>query len=561
MQQAYKQALSYWESGEFEKAKSAFRSLVQEDPKNSDLRNDLGAVLFHLGEFAESEKELYHALSLAPNDPNIIANLFEVITISEGPNSERLLPLLDRLKSEIAIVDSLLERLAEVQSPTNATRVVTTDPRLISLILSPTASYQPVSYNHELFSTSVPSNSRSLRSRVFSASEQYLRIAIENSKSEFIAIVERGELSDWALKASIKTLTMHGEICGILPAHSNFGVFRRNDLVNPSGIPEGIQSIEQVINYLSKRGKKVVKDLQLESHPNEAQSEYKLLLLYDEKGWAWWHRSHHIKRTIGSACTVDIKQFEDSFNHQDYDFVLPFDHNILPLIPSLRGIRPEQLIIGNSCPIFIEEAAETRVNLGAIAGITNNLSAWKKVRADKNWFCCPNGVDTKLFHPSGRLLPERHACWIGNSNSVGRKGLDLVRAACERAGYKLVMKDGKAGNWQTQEQMRDELYYGSSVYICASEYEGTPNPALEALACGIPVITTDVGNMPELILDGYNGWIVERSIEGLTNALLEHSKSDIQQLGRNARSSIEEGWSWEAQAPRYLEVLRTIKAT
>ena len=66
--------------------------------------------------------------------------------------------------------------------------------------------------------------------------------------------------------------------------------------------------------------------------------------------------------------------------------------------------------------------------------------------------------------------------------------------------------------WRTAAEMV-EFYHSLDVYVCASRSEGTPNPCLEAAACGLPVITTAVGNMPELIRDGHNGFLVERRPE------------------------------------------------
>jgi len=42
-----------------------------------------------------------------------------------------------------------------------------------------------------------------------------------------------------------------------------------------------------------------------------------------------------------------------------------------------------------------------------------------------------------------------------------------------------------------------EFYRSLDVYVCASRSEGTPNPCLEAAACGLPVVTTRVWAAPK----------------------------------------------------------------
>lgn len=49
-----------------------------------------------------------------------------------------------------------------------------------------------------------------------------------------------------------------------------------------------------------------------------------------------------------------------------------------------------------------------------------------------------------------------------------------------------------------------------SVLCLASEHEGMPNVVLEAMTAGLPVVSTRVGGVPEIVADGENGYLVER---------------------------------------------------
>jgi len=290
-------------------------------------------------------------------------------------------------------------------------------------------------------------------------------------------------------------------------------------------------------------------------------SPIRVLIFYDEKGWAWWHRARQIKNNISKDIQVEMAKIGTSFDHHQYDFLLLFDHYLLP---NIGKVPSEKIIIGNSCPPILTESIKVVMENKCAGGVVNNLAGYQKtLEYTDKYFCCQNGVDERLFHPAEKKVKELIACWVGNSKSIGNKGLELIEQACQLSGVRLRIVDAadkeQGVEANPQEWVRDQLYHKSSVYICASEFEGTPNPALEAMACGLPVISTRVGNMVELINDGYNGFLVERSPEAIAAALQKMRKTDFHAMGKNARASIENGWTWVQQVVKYENMFRDLR--
>jgi glycosyltransferase involved in cell wall biosynthesis len=54
-----------------------------------------------------------------------------------------------------------------------------------------------------------------------------------------------------------------------------------------------------------------------------------------------------------------------------------------------------------------------------------------------------------------------------------------------------------------------ELLAGAACMLLASDYEGCPLTVLEAMAAGVPVVATAVGGVPELVVDGETGFLVQ----------------------------------------------------
>jgi glycosyltransferase involved in cell wall biosynthesis len=91
------------------------------------------------------------------------------------------------------------------------------------------------------------------------------------------------------------------------------------------------------------------------------------------------------------------------------------------------------------------------------------------------------------------------------------------------------------------EQQRDELLAQAHVFILPSYNEGLPMALLEAMSWGLPVITTPVGGIPELVICGTNGLLVNPGeIDELSAALqsLVTSEQLRLQLGNAARATV-----------------------
>jgi glycosyltransferase involved in cell wall biosynthesis len=83
----------------------------------------------------------------------------------------------------------------------------------------------------------------------------------------------------------------------------------------------------------------------------------------------------------------------------------------------------------------------------------------------------------------------------------------------------------------------------ASVYVLPSYREGTPRTALEAMAMGRPVITTDAPGCRETVRDGENGYLVPvKDIGALANAMERFisQPSLVPEMGRRGREIAEE---------------------
>ncbi len=106
-----------------------------------------------------------------------------------------------------------------------------------------------------------------------------------------------------------------------------------------------------------------------------------------------------------------------------------------------------------------------------------------------------------------------------------------------------------------------DLYAASDIFVLPALYENFPFAILEAQATGLPVVSTIVGGIPEIISNKENGLLVEPSNrEQITQALLFllENQEFAERLGRNARRLVEKKYAWPIVTGQLVDLYRSI---
>jgi glycosyltransferase involved in cell wall biosynthesis len=194
-----------------------------------------------------------------------------------------------------------------------------------------------------------------------------------------------------------------------------------------------------------------------------------------------------------------------------------------------------------------------------------------------------NGVDLELFHPEGRDevradLDLRRPTLLSVGNLLAFKGHGVVIEALsllqeyelviagdgpDRAAFEALAREcGVSGRVRfvgslSQQDLR-RYYCAADALVLASSREGWPNVLLEAMACGTPVIATEVGGVPEIVTSRNGGTVVkERSAPALARAVRELL---AQPPERAATRRFAEQFGWGATTRGQLQLFRQVLA-
>jgi glycosyltransferase involved in cell wall biosynthesis len=102
-----------------------------------------------------------------------------------------------------------------------------------------------------------------------------------------------------------------------------------------------------------------------------------------------------------------------------------------------------------------------------------------------------------------------------------------------------------------------DCYCSSDLFLYPTKADNLPNVLVEAIACGIPCATFDIGGCKEIIVDGYNGLVLEKGNNVPLLRLLT-DRHTLSKMSVNARQYAEEHFSIEKMGEQYYNLFESL---
>lgn len=307
-----------------------------------------------------------------------------------------------------------------------------------------------------------------------------------------------------------------------------------------------------------------------------------------------WHRDYEGIPVVGLACEGNIERLVTRFHEAAQDPQLVIYNNFhlasqaskAPSLVISHGVywdqpsyqSPEGL--NSAIPVLLEAVDHVSEVISVDTNVINWMRTVDSNRAEKFNYI-PNFVDLeqfkpvpkkpdgitvlyprRLYKPRGfymfvevmlRLLPQYpqlRAYFVGQAEIKEEAVLAELR-----------LQFPERVRWDTFQPEDMALAYDNAdvVVIPTLCSEGTSLSCLEAMAAEKLVITTDIGGLPNMIVDGYNGLLIKpqaAALEAVLTKVLD-SPEAFRDLGQNARRVAQQSFSLSRWRERWLRVLST----
>ena len=180
-----------------------------------------------------------------------------------------------------------------------------------------------------------------------------------------------------------------------------------------------------------------------------------------------------------------------------------------------------------------------------------------RIITGKHLYPVYDGVDINIFRYANYVMHNKLVVgWVGDTSKPCKR-FDALRNMLKNLPWvEFVVQDKSKFISHTQ---MAQFYHKIDVNVCLSTAEGTPNPILEASACGRTWISTKVGIVETLYnLAGKNhpGFLIDQPTDLVVKLnYLYKNKNVMYSMGKTARNVVEYYFSWDKRVKSFGEVL------
>ncbi len=208
------------------------------------------------------------------------------------------------------------------------------------------------------------------------------------------------------------------------------------------------------------------------------------------------------------------------------------------------------------------EVISPGVNVHIFKPLTKNEKD-KQLNIPEKYIFCISRIDANKGHDFllyafdivRRKITDVHLIIGGGSPKPKKVELE-VKAKMQEIISEYQMEDRVQIIGYVPDELMTPYYRQAKLFVLPSKFEPFGMTALEAMACGTPVIASNLGGIKENFTSGKDGILVDPSNkEELSNAMLEllENKELAEKIGMEGYKTVRDRFSWEAIAKRTLE--------
>ena len=224
---------------------------------------------------------------------------------------------------------------------------------------------------------------------------------------------------------------------------------------------------------------------------------------------------------------------------------------------SVHGVFSEQVKSLHSKSITsVAKIAESQVLKWPDKLTTDSKYTQKlyKEKIDIDFDYLPSPLDVQKFNKIENVKKiENQVAYIGRDSH--EKGIDILKKAESQINGNVVYCVDRS--WE--DAMR--IIKSSSAVVVPSRMESLPTTIKEAFYLNVPVVATNVGGIPELVIDNETGLLVpsenpEKLADAVNELLSDTEKA--KKLARNGNDFVKKNMTWDVILPKYIQFYKNL---